>query len=277
MTDSYAVFGNPIAHSLSPQIHQAFARQCGQDLSYERRLIEPGQFSCAAAAFFDAGGLGLNITLPFKVDAYSFADQLGRSARQAGAVNTLARQHDGTVLGDNTDGIGLLRDMQDNLQWSVSGQRVLLLGAGGAMRGALGPLLSAGPAQVVVANRTADKALQLATAFAGSGELFGCGYDKLPGRQFDLVINGTSASLAGDMPQLPEHLLAPGAVCYDMMYAPEATVFMRWAQAQGARACSDGLGMLIEQAAEAFYIWRRCRPETGPLIAEIRHQISHSP
>lgn len=275
MTDSYAVFGNPIAHSLSPQIHQSFARQCGEELSYDRRLIEPGQFSRAAGAFFDSGGLGLNITLPFKIDAFTFANRLGSNARQAGAVNTLARQQDGTVMGDNTDGVGLLRDIQDNLKWSVNGARVLMLGAGGAVRGALGPLLLAGPAQVVIANRTAEKALQLADAFAGSGQLLGCGYDKLRSRQFDLVINGTSASLAGDMPQLPDGLLAPAAVCYDMMYSAEATVFMRWARAQGARACADGLGMLIEQAAESFYIWRRCRPETGPLIAEIRRQISH--
>jgi shikimate dehydrogenase len=273
MTDAYAVFGNPIAHSQSPRIHQAFAAQTGEAINYTRQLVELGEFSKAASAFIAAGARGLNITLPFKLDAYSFADQLSRDARQAGAVNTLVVQADGSVLGDNTDGLGLLRDIRDNLGWSITGKRLLLLGAGGAVRGALGPLLAEQPAQLVIANRTAEKAQQLATAFGQYGRVRGCGYTALDDSAYDLVINGTSASLAGEIPALPASLLAPGAVCYDMMYAAQATIFMRWAAERGARASADGLGMLVEQAAQSFFLWRQRRPQTKPVIALLRGEL----
>ena len=274
MTDAYAVFGNPIEHSLSPQIHLAFAAQLDHSISYVKQRVEPGLFDQEASAFFANGGRGLNVTVPFKTDAYAFADQLSRAARQAGAVNTLILRQDGSVFGDNTDGVGLVRDIEQNLAWQLSGLRVLVLGAGGAVRGALGPILAAKPGEVMIANRTAAKAKQLATAFTASGEIEGCGLDELGDRRFDLVINGSSASLAGQVPDLPPTILAPGAVCYDMMYASEPTVFLRWAQGLGARACADGLGMLVEQAAQAFFIWRGCHPEAKPVIAQMRALLS---
>lgn len=270
MTDRYAVFGNPIAHSKSPQIHSLFAAQTRQDLVYERQLVEAGGFAGAADTFFSAGGKGLNITVPFKLDAFAYARQLTPRARSAAAVNTLALQADGLVLGDNTDGAGLVGDMRHNLHWSLQGKRILVLGAGGAVRGVLAPLLAELPSTITIANRTVEKAAELATAFADLGSVDGCGFAELGGRIFDLVINGTSASLAGDLPPLPQDILASGCCCYDMMYGSKPTVFMAWASNQGAAHVADGLGMLVEQAAEAFYLWRGVRPETAPVIAELR-------
>lgn len=272
MTDGYAVFGNPVEHSRSPDIHARFARQTGQDLSYGRQRVEPGAFKITADAFFLAGGKGLNITLPFKIDAFHYAQQLTARAQLAGAVNTLALRQDDLVLGDNTDGAGLVRDITANLRWRISGKKLLVLGAGGAVRGVLAPLLAENPAAVVIANRTAEKAHALAGAFAGQGLVEGCGFADLAGRQFDMVINGTSASLAGDLPPLPDNLLAPDACCYDMMYGKDPTIFMRWAGSRHA-ATADGLGMLVEQAAEAFYLWRGVRPETAPVIAWLRSDV----
>lgn len=273
MSDHYAVFGNPIEHSRSPEIHARFAAQSGEDMVYHKKRVAPGQFHQAADAFFAAGGKGLNVTVPFKEDACRYATTLTARASRAGAVNTLALQERGGVLGDTTDGVGLVRDIQDNLGWPVAGRRVLVLGAGGAVRGMLEPLLAAAPAVVVVANRTPSKAADLATAFADLGSLRGCGFDALAGDSFDLVINGTSASLAGDLPPLPAGLLSGGGRCYDMMYGAEPTVFMAWAQAQRAGAVADGLGMLVEQAAEAFYLWRGVRPDTAPVITDIRRSL----
>lgn len=273
MIDRYAVFGNPISHSKSPAIHRAFAAQTGQALHYTRERVEPGHFEEAATQFFAEGGLGLNITLPFKLDACRFADALSERARQAGAVNTLIRQKDGSVLGDNTDGVGLVGDITRNRRWLVAGRKLLILGAGGAVRGILGPLLQEGPAQLVIANRTVGKACELAEAFGGLGEVRGLAYADLAGSRFDLLINGTSASLAGELPPLPPNLLAPGADCYDMMYGAEPTVFMRWAREQGAAGIADGLGMLIEQAAESFYLWRGARPPTAPVIELVREGL----
>ena len=271
MTDRYAVFGNPIAHSKSPQIHAAFAAQTQQDMCYERQLVEIGDFDNAARGFFEHGGKGLNITVPFKLDAYAFASRLTERAQQAGAVNTLALRQDGSILGDNTDGIGLVTDIVENLGWKMSARRVLVLGAGGAVRGVLGPLQNQHPAALVVANRTEAKAQELAALFGGSVK--GCGFDALAGQSFDIVINGTSASLAGDLPPLPDTLLAPGACCYDMMYGARPTVFMQWAQQHGAASIADGLGMLVQQAAEAFFLWRGVRPQTAPVIAQLRAQL----
>ncbi|MFA5494753.1 MAG: shikimate dehydrogenase [Porticoccaceae bacterium] len=270
MTDRYAVFGNPIAHSRSPDIHARFAAQTGQDLVYDRQLVAVDGFAAAADDFFRAGGLGLNITVPFKLDAWRYAGALTDRARHAGAVNTLARLATGAILGDNTDGAGLVRDIRSNLGWPIAGQRLLVLGAGGAVRGVLEPLLAERPLSVTVANRTEDKALALAAAFGGLGAVAGCGFAALEGRAFDLVINGTSASLAGDLPPLPEGLLASGACCYDMMYGREPTVFMAWAAGRGAAAMADGLGMLVEQAAEAFFLWRGVRPATESVIEAVR-------
>ena len=278
MTDRYAVFGNPVAHSRSPAIHAAFAAQTGQDLRYERQLVAPGGLAEAAAEFFAAGGNGLNVTVPFKEDAFRFADRRTARAERARAVNTLAREHDGGVLGDNTDGVGLVRDLTANLGWVIAGRRVLVLGAGGAARGALGPLLEQRPVLLYIANRTAEKAVRLAREFADLGPTAGGGFAELASAPpFDLVINATSASLAGELPPLPDSLLAPGANAYDMMYGAEPTPFLAWAQRHGAGAVADGLGMLVEQAAEAFLLWRGVRPDTAPVIAAVRRELAAAP
>jgi shikimate dehydrogenase len=273
MTDLYAVFGNPINHSKSPHIHRHFAEQTGQDMTYTKQQVAPGEFDQAATEFFDKGGKGLNITVPFKLDAYSFAARLTPRARRAGAVNTLALQTDGTVLGDNTDGIGMIHDMH-NLGWELRGKRVLILGAGGAVRGILQPLLEQEPQEVAIVNRTHHKAEQLANGFHDLGDVRALTLEALAGQQFDILINGTSASLHGELPPLPADLLAPGACCYDMMYSAEPTVFLQWAQTHGAAAVADGLGMLIGQAAEAFYLWRQIRPEVVPVITAMRRQMT---
>lgn len=276
--DAYAVFGNPIKHSKSPQIHRLFAAQTQQDLNYEKQLVELEGFESAAQAFFQGAGCGLNITVPFKTQAYEYADQLNQRARQAGAVNTLIKQDDGRVVGDNTDGVGMLRDITANLAWQVEAKSVLVLGAGGAVRGILGPLLLHKPKVVVIANRTVEKAVQLAMGFKKEAEKAGCkiiacGFSDLNDSQFDLLINGTAASLAGDLPPLPDSLLSRDAACYDMMYGAEPTVFMQWAQQHGAVAVADGLGMLVEQAAESFYLWRGVRPDTKAVIEQLRAEL----
>ncbi len=272
MTDTYAVFGNPIAQSKSPQIHKQFAEQTSQDMVYTRQQPETEAFEQAADAFFGDGGKGLNITAPFKLDAYSYAARLTPRARRAGAVNTLVLQNDGTLLGDTTDGIGMVNDMH-NLGWELKGKRVLILGAGGAVRGVLQPLLEQNPKSVTIANRTLHKAEQLALGFQDLGKVQALGFDGLPGKQFDLVINGTSAGFSGELPPLPDDLLAEGACCYDMMYAAEPTLFVAWAQAHGAAQVADGLGMLVGQAAESFYLWRQIRPEVMPVIVALRRQM----
>ncbi|MAT50605.1 MAG: shikimate dehydrogenase [Porticoccaceae bacterium] len=274
MVDRYAVFGNPIAHSRSPDIHRQFAAETGQDLTYERQCVDLDGFPAAADAFFAGGGKGLNITVPFKEQAFAYAPHLTGRAERAGAVNTLALQDDGEVLGDNTDGAGMLRDMTANLCWPIEGKRVLVLGAGGAVRGVLAPLLAARPASLTIANRTAEKARTLASVFADLGMVVGCGLDQLEGQVFDIVINGTSASLGGELPALPEGLLAAGACCYDMMYGGEPTAFLRWAREHGAGQVADGLGMLVEQAAEAFFLWRGVRPHTAPVIEVLRDSLN---
>ncbi|HJW04001.1 MAG TPA: shikimate dehydrogenase [Azospira sp.] len=269
MTDRYAVFGNPIGHSKSPLIHRLFASSTGQDLSYDALLAPVDGFAASVAEFVAAGGKGANVTVPFKEEAFRLADRRTPRAELAGAVNTLSFTPEGCI-GDNTDGAGLVRDLQANLGMDIAGKRVLLLGAGGASRGAIGPLLEARPDCLQIANRTAAKATDLAVHFATLGPVAGGGYPELTGRQFDLIINATSASLGGELPPLPPGIFAPGALAYDMMYGKGDTPFLAFAQSQGTARLADGLGMLVEQAAEAFFVWRGVLPDTGPVLAQLR-------
>lgn len=270
MTDQYAVIGNPIEHSKSPQIHAAFAAQTGEALEYGRILGTVGAFDADVARFLEAGGRGLNITVPFKEDAFRRADELSERARTAKAVNTLIRLEDGRLRGDNTDGVGLVRDLTQNHGVELKGLQVLLLGAGGASRGVIRPLLEAAPARLVIANRTASKAAQLAAETAELGPVTGCGLNDLQGQRFDLIINGTAAGLGGEIPAIPGDLLEPGGATYDLMYATEPTAFVRWGLEHGARIALDGLGMLVEQAAESFFLWRGVRPDTAPVMRQLR-------
>lgn len=272
-SDRYAVFGNPVRHSKSPQIHAEFAAQCKQQIQYRAVKVADNGFSRAVKRFFLEGGKGLNVTLPFKKEAFAIAEILTDRARRAAAVNTLSPDAGGVLLGDTTDGVGLLRDLVVNLGWKVAGRRVLILGAGGAVRGVLEPLLSEGPTGVVIANRTVERAHKLAAEFSALGAVSACEYPALSGESFDIIINGTSASLGGELIPLPDGLLNEHGRCYDMVYGTEPTVFMRWAAEQAAWAISDGLGMLVEQAAESFYLWRGVRPNTEPVIAQMRTQL----
>ena len=271
--DRYVVFGNPIGHSKSPMIHKLFAEQTGQSLDYSTLLAPLEDFSGCATAFFQEGR-GANVTVPFKEQAFRMADSLTERARRAGAVNTLSKLADGTLLGDNTDGAGLVRDLTVNCGISLRGKRVLLLGAGGAVRGALEPLLAERPAVLVIANRTVEKAEQLAQQFADLGPVFPSGFDWLE-ESVDVIINATSASLAGELPPISPSLIQAGhTFCYDMMYSKEPTAFCRWASEHGAAQSVDGLGMLVEQAAEAFLLWRGVRPDSTPVLAELRRQLA---
>jgi shikimate dehydrogenase len=260
--DRYAVMGNPVAHSLSPAIHAEFARQTAQRLTYTAIQVDEGGFEQAAGNFRAAGGKGLNVTVPFKRVAWAWVDRRSARAERAGAVNTIAFK-DGAAYGDNTDGVGLVRDITVNLRAAISGRRVLIAGAGGAVRGVLEPILEQHPRELVIANRTVDSATELAALFSSDRLVVtGSSFEALSGREFDLVINGTAASLRGAELPLPPTILAPDCLCYDMMYAAEPTPFLRWAQAQGAARGADGLGMLVEQAAESFLLWRGVRPDT---------------
>ncbi|WMJ00002.1 shikimate dehydrogenase [Pseudomonas chlororaphis subsp. aurantiaca] len=271
--DQYVVFGNPIGHSKSPLIHRLFAEQTAQRLVYTTLLAPLDDFAGCARGFF-VDGRGANVTVPFKEDAYRLADSLTARAQRAGAVNTLSKLADGSLLGDNTDGAGLVRDLKVNAGFSLKGKRILLLGAGGAVRGALEPLLAEQPASVIIANRTVEKAELLAELFGDLGPVSASGFDWLR-EPVDLTINATSASLTGDVPPIAASLIEPGrTVCYDMMYGKEPTAFCRWASQYGAAISMDGLGMLAEQAAEAFFLWRGVRPDTAPVLAELRRQLA---
>ncbi len=264
--DHYAVFGDPIKHSKSPQIHQIFAEQTGQALEYKAQEVPAEQFSEAVAAFFTNGGKGLNCTIPLKELAWAYADVKTERASMAKAVNTLALQPDGSLLGDNTDGIGLVTDLISNHGVTLAGSSILILGAGGASRGIIAPLLEQSVQALVITNRTIDKAINLAAEFQHQGAITGCGFNDLKGQQFDLIINATSTSLTGQLPPLPEALLSKNGVCYDLAYSNEPTVFVKWGDENQALKSLDGLGMLVEQAAEAFFIWRGIRPKTRPVI-----------
>ncbi len=272
--DRYGVMGNPIGHSKSPMIHSLFAAQTKQALSYEAILVEIGAFAAAVQSFRENGGRGLNVTVPFKLDAWELTDERSTRAELAGAVNTLVLRDDGRLFGDNTDGIGLVHDISDNIGISFAGKQVLILGAGGAVRGVLKPILDQQPALVMIANRTPSRAEELAATFKEFGNINGCGFEKLKGSRFDIVINGTSASLQGEVPPLPDTLLTGDALCYDMMYGATPTAFMAWAEKHNCAYISDGLGMLVEQAAESFLIWRGVKPETAPVIAAVRESLN---
>lgn len=269
MSHLYAVIGNPIEHSKSPQIHAAFARETGQDMVYERLLAPLDGFAATVNAFRRAGGAGANVTVPFKEQAFALADWLSERARLAGAVNTL-KFTDVRIEGDNTDGAGLVADITRNLGFGIARKRVLILGAGGAARGAILPLLAEYPALLVIANRSVDKALLLQHRFSPYGVVEGCDYAALAGLKFDLVINATSASLTGEQLPLPARLYAQNSLAYDMMYGTGETPFLAHARSHGAARRADGLGMLVEQAAEAFYVWRKLRPATAPVLAQLR-------
>ncbi len=270
MTDRYAVFGNPIAHSKSPLIHAEFAHNTGQDMTYERILAPLDGFKAAVEAFRAAGGKGANVTVPFKQEAFALCDVLTAPARAAGAVNTLSFGPDG-IHGDNTDGVGLVADIRDNHGFALRGKRILLLGAGGAAHGVILPLLAEHPASLTVANRTVSKARELARHYSGDGlQLTGCAFQDLAGQQFDAIINATASSLSGELLPLPDGLYARDSLAYDMMYGKGLTPFLIAAQTQGAAMLADGLGMLIEQAAAAFHIWRGVRPDTAPVFDLLR-------
>ncbi len=271
--DHYGVFGHPVAHSLSPFIHGVFARDTGQQMSYRAYDVTPQEFTERVQSFFADGGRGLNITLPHKVAAVEVAQELTARAAHAAAVNTLALQDDNVILGDNTDGVGLVHDLCDNLGLVITQRRLLILGAGGATRGVLAPLLGLEPAIVVIANRTPERAEALAAAFADLGTTQGVGFAYVGDTPFDLIINATSASLSGDIPPIPPGAVGPHTVCYDLAYGRSAMGFVRWAQQSGCALAVQGLGMLVEQAAESFRLWRGVRPETAQVLAALKERI----
>jgi len=274
MTDRYAVIGNPIEHSKSPRIHSMFAEQTGQDMEYGRILGDLEDFSGDVRDFFETGGKGLNVTLPFKEQACQVADQLSPRAEAAGAANTLALTADGSLLGDNTDGAGLITDLGCNQRFAFAGARILLLGAGGAARGVAAPLLQQGVAQLVIANRTGQRAIELAQRLRDPARVLGVGLDQIPAPGFDLIVNATAAGISGKVPELPAGCLAAGGWVYDMMYGNAPTAFVRWGIEQGAGRALDGLGMLVEQAAESFYMWRGIRPDTESVIQRLRSEAT---
>ncbi|MCC5861178.1 MAG: shikimate dehydrogenase [Gammaproteobacteria bacterium] len=277
--DRYAVIGHPVAHSRSPWIHAEFARQTGERLSYDRIDVPAEGFAAAVQRFFAEGGCGLNVTVPHKETAFALAAVHGLEAAAAHAVNTLSRGPAGALRGDNTDGRGLVRDLTANLGWPIAGQRVLLVGAGGAARGVLAPLLAQAPAALWLVNRTPARAQALVAQAGRSAAVTAGGFDLLAGAApFDLIINATSAGLDAAAPALPDSCIDRRSRCYDMLYGPGVTAFQYWAQARGVHTpAAQGLGMLVEQAAESFAIWRGVRPETGPVLARLRAQLGGAP
>jgi len=270
--DDYAVMGNPIAHSKSPSIHTLFAEQTQQSILYTAIHVDLEGFKQAVGNFTAAGGKGLNITVPFKQEAWNLVTERSERAERAGAVNTI-KVEDDHLFGDNTDGVGLVNDLTINHSIELKNKKILLMGAGGAARGVLIPLLKQNPTSLFVANRTPDRAKDLASDFSDAGNISGGGYDAISDLTFDVVINATAASLQGDLPPLPDALLNDNACCYDMMYAAKPTPFMIWATEHNATKVLDGLGMLVEQAAESFNIWRDVKPETKLVIEKLRKEL----
>ena len=270
--DQYGVFGHPVGHSLSPFIHGVFAHDSGQQMSYRAYDVAPEEFTERVHSFFAGGGRGLNITLPHKIAAVEVAQELTGRAAHAAAVNTLVLQGE-SILADNTDGVGLVHDLCDNLGLVITQRRLLILGAGGATRGVLAPLLGLEPAILVIANRTPQRAEALAAAFADLGVTQGVGFPYVGDTPFDLIINATSASLSGDIPPIPAGAIGPETVCYDLAYGRSAMAFVRWAQQSGCARAVQGLGMLVEQAAESFRLWRGVRPETAGVLEALKERI----
>jgi shikimate dehydrogenase len=267
--DQYGVVGHPISHSWSPFIHGLFAKQTAQHMVYRLYDISPDDFRVQVLEFFGRGGRGLNVTVPHKEAAADIANALTERADRAGAVNTLIMQDDHTLLGDNTDGHGLVTDLQNNLALEITNSRVLILGAGGATRGVIAPLLSLGPTELVIANRTPERAVNLASLFSDLGSIRGCGFEDVGDDPFDLVINATAAGLSGSVPNVDGSVIASHSVCYDMSYSKSATPFVAWAIEQGCARAHKGWGMLVEQAAEAFTLWRGVRPDTEPVLTAL--------
>lgn len=270
--DLYAVMGNPINHSKSPVIHTQFAELTKQDLIYSAMLVPKDGFDSAVSDFFKGSGRGLNITVPFKEEAFAYVDAMSERAQIAKAVNTLILQEDGSVLGENTDGAGLVRDLTVNLNVHLIGRRVLILGAGGAVRGVLKPILDEQPQSITIANRTFEKAEALASEFSQYGDVTAQKFEDVAG-DFDVIINGTSASLQGDLPPVSNDVIGTKTQVYDMMYGKEPTPFMAWATEQGAAQAFDGLGMLVEQAAESFFLWRGVRPDSRSVLKNLRASL----
>jgi len=267
MTDRYGVIGHPIAHSKSPVIHRQFANQTRQDLTYEAFDIAPDELTRELNTLIESGVKGLNVTVPHKNAIAELVDELTDRARLAGAVNTISIDQHGDMQGDNTDGVGLNRDLTENLGIELTDRRLLILGAGGATRGILPMLLEAKPASLRIANRTVQKANDLTEQFAELGKLSACRFEELGGLQFDLIINATSAGLSGEVPPFPESIIDADVVCYDLSYSMTDTPFCIWASEHGADEVHQGWGMLVEQAAESFLIWRGVRPDTKPVRA----------
>ena len=267
--DRYAVMGYPVAHSRSPVIHRLFAAQTGENLQYELLEVAPDKLESAIKQFSRTGGKGLNITLPHKSEVTRFVDNMSERASNAGAVNTLVFR-DKEIYGDNTDGVGLLRDLQSNLELTLEGANILILGAGGSTRGIVSPLLDQKPGSIVIANRTIDKAKALAQYFSSQGPVTACSFKNVrTPPDFDLIINATSAGLKGETPPYPEKAINEKTVCYDLSYSMKATPFASWAAEHGAARSVMGWGMLIEQAAESFEIWRGVRPDTAQVLKQL--------
>ena len=271
--DNYCVMGNPVAHSQSPHIHKAFAEQTRQNIFYQTILVDAGKLEEAIKSFQVQGGKGLNITMPFKGEAWGVAEHVSLRAERALAVNTISFVN-GQIIGDNTDGSGLIRDLSINHKLSIKDKKILILGAGGAVRGILDPLFDEEPDSMIIANRTVNRAEDLVNIFSDRGDISACGFDELAGKSFDIVINGTSASMQGIVPPIPGNILNENTFCYDMMYSIEDTAFVTWGKAHGAEKSLDGLGMLVEQAAESFFIWREIRPDTSKVIRMLREGLN---
>lgn len=271
--DRYAVIGHPVSHSRSPFIHGRFAAQTHQSMTYTTIDASPEQFESTVRHFFAEGGKGLNVTVPHKEAALALTDELTPRASRAGAVNTLALRRGGRILGDNTDGAGLARDLLNNHRITIAGRRVLLLGAGGAARGAVAPLLGLRPSEMTIVNRNVLRARELVERFSDMGRLQAVGYHELGNDPYDLVINATAASLAGELPALPPGIVSSRSICYDMYYGRDETPFTRWALQRGCARALMGLGMLVEQAAESFHLWRGVRPDTASVLSDLTAEL----
>ena len=273
----YAVIGNPIEHSKSPDIHLLFADQTGEQLNYEKILADENKFSQTVTEYFSSGGKGLNVTVPFKNDACEFVDELTDYAKNAGAVNTIYKDENDKFIGANTDGIGLLRDLKKTLRVQIINKKILIIGAGGATQGIVEPLLNEKPAELMIANRTVSKAETIAKQFASFGNISSCSLNDIPKQIYDLVLHATSAGLQGSNVELPVEIIGPNTCCYDLLYSDQDTPFMAWAKNNDAGKVVDGFGMLLEQAAEAFYLWRGQRPDTGMAYHYFRPDLAPKP